>query len=103
MDAIAVAGITFGVTAIIAAGTFSGWSTKIGRTLGGIETEVKSTKTDVTELKTELKEGRIKNDEDHDKIFSKVNEHAIELAKIQGYHNGSKAEPIKRTRKKKEK
>ena len=103
MEALAVAGITFGVTALLAAGTFSGWSTKIGRTVGRIETDVKATKNDMAELKITVKEGQEKNDADHEKIYGRVNDQGVELANLQGYLNGKDAKNQVRKRRTKKK
>lgn len=95
MEQIAIAGVGLGLTALALMGGFIAFFSRsflgAGRTLGNIEADVKATKVDVLELKTTVKDGQSRNDADHDKIFSKVDEHGAELANIQGYLNGKDA------------
>ena len=107
MEQVALAGVGLGLTAIGLVGGFIAIFSRsflgAGRTLGNIEADVKATKVDVLELKTTVKDGQDRNDADHNKIFSKVNEHGTELANIQGYLNGKDAKNQVRKRRTKKK
>ena len=74
----AIAGVGLGLTALGLIGGFAAFTSRsllgAGRTLGSIETDVKATKVDVSELKTTVKDGQNRNDTDHDKIYGRVND-----------------------------
>ena len=106
MDVLAIAGITCGLTALLAAGGFAGGFIKVGRTVGRIETEVTSTKSSITALTSTVKSNQDKNDISLENIHASISsctkvigDQGAEIANIQGYLNGKNAKsPVRRRR-----